>query len=177
MPDHIEHVVVLMMENRSFDHMLGSLKTVNHAIDGVDPARPSYNKDLNGKYIYQQPFDKAVIYLDPKHELPNVFRQVDYSKNKDNHGFVEDYLNEYPGIGADANDIMGYYKLGFLPALHRLAQQFTVCDQWSASVPGPTWPNRFYMHSGSSNGYFCMPSTEAPFKHWHRYPQRTILTR
>lgn len=175
MPDQIEHIVVLMMENRSFDHMLGSLKSINPAIDGVDPANPSYNEDLNGAKVYQHDFAKAIIHLDPKHELPNVFRQVDYLKAKDNRRFVKDYLHEYSVMGADAKDIMGYYRLGFLPALQKLAQQFTVCDRWFSSVPGPTWPNRFYIHSGSSNGYFCMPSTETPFSHWHRYSQKTIF--
>jgi phospholipase C len=52
---------------------------------------------------------------------------------------------------------MGYYPSGFLPALHGLAEAFMVCDRWHASVPGPTWPNRFFALTGTSNGRVNMP--------------------
>jgi phospholipase C len=53
---------------------------------------------------------------------------------------------------------MGYYGLDKLPALHALARDFTICDQWFSSLPGPTWPNRFFALTGTSNGEIEMPS-------------------
>jgi phospholipase C len=52
---------------------------------------------------------------------------------------------------------MGYYPLNFLPGLHALARNFTICDHWFASLPGPTWPNRFFALTGTSNGRVNMP--------------------
>jgi phospholipase C len=52
---------------------------------------------------------------------------------------------------------MGYFGPGSLPALHELARHFTVCDHWYSSVPGPTWANRFFVHSGTSLGRVRMP--------------------
>ena len=52
---------------------------------------------------------------------------------------------------------MGYYPRGFLPALHTLGEQFTVCDKWFASLPGPTWPNRYFALTGTSMGEVGMP--------------------
>jgi phospholipase C len=52
---------------------------------------------------------------------------------------------------------MGYYPLDFLPALHTLARNFTICDHWFSSLPGPTWPNRFFALTGTCNGQLLMP--------------------
>lgn len=52
---------------------------------------------------------------------------------------------------------MGYYAPDRLPALHRLGRDFTVCDHWFSSLPGPTWPNRFFALSGTSSGRVLMP--------------------
>jgi hypothetical protein len=52
---------------------------------------------------------------------------------------------------------MAYYPLDFLPALHRLGREFTICDHWFSSLPGPTWPNRFFALTGTSKGRVDMP--------------------
>jgi phospholipase C len=69
---------------------------------------------------------------------------------------------------------MGYYEIGTLPALHFLAEHFTICDRWFSSVPGPTWANRFFVHSGTARGVARMPDNAQDFKGWALYDQRTI---
>jgi phospholipase C len=75
-----------------------------------------------------------------------------------NGGFVADFVKTHPASSAeDRQFVMGYYPLDFLPALHRLAREFTICDRWFSSLPGPTWPNRFFAMTGTSNGKVNMP--------------------
>jgi phospholipase C len=75
-----------------------------------------------------------------------------------NGGFVRDFAGSFPQSSPAARQfIMGYYPRGFLPALHALAADFTICDRWHASLPGPTWPNRFFALSGTSLGRIDMP--------------------
>ncbi|HEY1216661.1 MAG TPA: alkaline phosphatase family protein, partial [Bryobacteraceae bacterium] len=77
----------------------------------------------------------------------------------DNSGFVRSFAKDYPKSSLAARqDIMGYYPRGFLPALHTLGERFTVCDRWFSSLPGPTWPNRFFALTGTSKGEVGMPS-------------------
>src|SRR5205809_2504371 len=67
-------------------------------------------------------------------------------------------------------------KGGELPVLHKLAEHFLICDHWFSSVPGPTWPNRFFVHSGTSLGHVDMPNG---FFHpgIHLYDQPTVYQR
>jgi phospholipase C len=70
-----------------------------------------------------------------------------------NANFVLDYSQAYSATTPDERQqIMGYFALDSLPALHELARHFTTCDHWYSSVPGPTWANRFFVHSGTSLG-------------------------
>ena len=48
---------------------------------------------------------------------------------------------------------MGFYRDGELPVFHKLAKAYTICDRWFSSMPGPTWPNRVFVHTGTSLGY------------------------
>jgi phospholipase C len=71
-------------------------------------------------------------------------------------------------------EIMKYHGLGTLPALHSLAQHFTVCDHWFSSVPGPTSTNRLFLMSGTSLGRVKMPHGIMDLNlHW--YDQPTIF--
>lgn len=155
--DPIEHVVVLMLENHSFDQMLGSLTAIYNDLDGVDPKNPRQNPDFPDatKNIIQSETRLTSISLDPAHEFVNVNHQL----ANDNGGFVRDYAQAHPNCtDQEKIQIMGYYPLGFLPVLHTLAQHFLVCDRWFSSMPGPTWPNRFFVHSGTCKGHVKMPS-------------------
>jgi hypothetical protein len=62
-----------------------------------------------------------------------------YQIAKDNSGFIQDYVNSFPAsTESDHQEVMKYHARGTLPALHTLAQHFTVCDHWFSSLAGPT---------------------------------------
>jgi phospholipase C len=152
--DPFKHVVLLMLENHSFDQMLGCMTGVHPDIDGIRPGVTHVNRDAHGREYAQEPRDALQVKPDPKHDTANVLAQL----ADHNGGFIRDYLGAH-GEDARANcpDIMGYFPRGSLPALHTLAEQFVVCDRWFASLPGPTWPNRFFALTGTSNGRVLMP--------------------
>jgi phospholipase C len=81
----------------------------------------------------------------------------------DNGGFIASYfgLANVSGDKPNRNDperIMKCFDPGQLPALTTLATSFAVCDRWFSSIPGPTWPNRFFIHAASSGGLDDSPS-------------------
>jgi phospholipase C len=98
--------------------------------------------------------------VDPAHEFPDVLLQLcgpgaQYNPGGqyppiNNSGFVESYAKG--GGGANPGEIMKCYRPAQLPVLNALACEFVVCDRWFASVPGPTWPNRMFVHAASSGG-------------------------
>jgi phospholipase C len=150
--DPIKHIVLLMLENQSFDRMLGCLKAKYSDLEGIDQSR--FNLDSAGNVYYQKPTTAKQTDPDPCHEVEHVRTQIE----NHNGGFVLDYEHEYPDTSAEQRQqIMDYYEVGFLPALHRLADEFTICDRWHSSLPGPTWPNRFFALSGTSSGKVKMP--------------------
>ncbi len=155
-PDPIKHVVVLMFENHSFDQMLGCFHSAG--AEGVDPANPRSNKDSTGDEYFQRESNDPVVSPDPKHELEHILNQL----KDDNSGFVSEYEKEYARKNPDLQRIMDYFGMGDLPALHELARHFTICDHWFSSVPGPTWTNRFFVHSGTSLGRVKMPGGMIP---------------
>ena len=157
MPDNdpIRHVIMLIMENRSFDHMMGGMAGVLPGLDGVDPQHPHVNFDPAGQAYYQAPSQLTQTASDPKHEHADVVIQL----QNQNSGFVLDFAQQYPASTVqDRQQIMAYFPADFLPGLHSLAHDFTVCDRWYSSVPGPTWPNRFFALSGTSLGRILMPT-------------------
>jgi phospholipase C len=152
--DPIKHVVVLMLENHSFDQMLGAFRSLFPDLEGIDPANPGTNRDEDGRVYAQAATQATAVRYDPMHELDNVLYQLE----NNNGNFVRDYSEAYPATTPDERrQIMGYFEPGALPALHELARHFTICDHWYSSVPGPTWANRFFVHSGTSLGRVQMP--------------------
>lgn len=168
----IEHVFVLMLENRSFDHMLGF-----SAIKGSDAQtnQPTQVNGLTGnefntfngqKYWVARGADYRMP-VDPNHEFIDVLHQLCgpaavYPKGGayppiDDSGFVSSYapgaVNNYPG------EVMKCYTPEQLPVLNALAAEFVVCDNWQASMPGPTWPNRMFVHAASAGGLDHSPTT------------------
>ena len=166
--DPIRHVIVLMMENASFDRMLGTLP----GVDGVDPAHLKSNPDYPSTLppVFQAPTAARTMSPDPEHDLDDVLRQLIGPEE----GFVSDFAQQYPQSTPEQRaEIMGFYAGGMLPVLHALAGEFAVCDRWFSSLPGPTWPNRFFVHSGTSLGHADMP--EGVFEPGiHLYDQTTI---
>jgi len=157
----LKHVVVLMMENRSFDHMLGGLKAQNQAIDGLTGQES--NPDTTGAMVNVQPLADYQSQLDPdpNHHFAAVNLQIfgDPSQGPPlpatMQGFVKSYYNQQQNVAHSA-DIMYYFPPEKLPVLTTLAMQYAVFNRWFASIPGPTICNRAFAHYGTSFGQVSM---------------------
>jgi phospholipase C len=154
--DNLKHIVVLMMENRSFDHMLGSLTAVDSRIDGVTGALS--NPDTTGAAVKPQPLAdfQGQLNPDPDHHFPAVDLQIfggDTSPGRaaNMQGFVKSYFNQQRDVN-HSQKIMYYFKRNQLPVLTNLALEFAVFNRWFASIPGPTICNRAFAHYGTSFG-------------------------
>ncbi len=166
----VDHVVVLMMENGSFDRMVGAVRPAA-PFDGVDFARPFVNPGPDGQEVTQAETRTRSIHRDPEHTLPD---SLDQYANGTNTGFVRNFARMYPRATAEERqEIMGVYPRGFLPALHMLAENFVLCDRWFSSLPGPTWINRLFAHAGSSMGKVSEPGSLFSSK-LHLYDERTL---
>jgi phospholipase C len=154
--DNLKHIVVLMMENRSFDHMLGSLTAVDGRIDGINPGLG--NPDTTGAVVRPQALAEFQSQLDPDpdHHFPAVDLQIfggDTSTGRvaNMQGFVKSYFNQQRDV-AHSQKIMYYFAQNQLPVLTTLALEFAVFNRWFASIPGPTICNRAFAHYGTSFG-------------------------
>jgi phospholipase C len=154
--DQLQHIVVLMMENRSFDHMLGSLKAVDSRIDGI--ADQLSNPDTTGAVVKPQPLSdfQGQLEPDPDHHFTAVDLQIfggDTSPNRvaNMQGFVKSYFNQQRDV-KHSQKIMYYFAQDQLPVLTTLALEFAVFNRWFSSIPGPTICNRAFAHYGTSFG-------------------------
>jgi len=153
----IKHIVVLMMENRSFDHMLGYLTLdgmpevnglkgdeSNPDVDGTVHPAWEFGDDQTAFHIPGTPeADKS---LDPCHSPRCVAVQL----GGGNAGFVKNFVTEKNPPAAWRKLPMGHYTGDHLPVYDHLARQFCVCDAWHSSIPGDTWPNRLYSLTGTA---------------------------
>jgi phospholipase C len=168
MPTQIEHLVVLMLENRSFDHMLGFMKRDNPAIDGLVGDEWSYPaSELEPKVcVSEDAADAHDLTPDPHHDFEDVTRQIFSTNDPDDpadmRGFVRDY-HLACGDPVHARNVMKCFTPETLPILSTLAREYAVCDRWFASVPGSTIPNRMFVHGASSEGSVNQDAIDAPF--------------
>jgi len=172
MSDNIKHVIYLLLENRSFDHVLGCFKRTYPLLEGVD--EKALKQNSYGGASYQQTAGSTpFLKFDPRHEHEHVVVQL----ANGNSGFVADYAQSYPKAQvSDLLEVMKYRPLGGLPAIHALASNFTICDHWVSSVPGPTWCNRLFALSGTSLGRVSMPNGIMNLN-FYWYDQATIFDR
>jgi len=154
--DKLQHIVVLMMENRSFDHMLGGLKAQDPRINGLTGNES--NPDTNGDPVPVQPLAEYQSQLDPdpNHHFPAVDLQIFGGDTSDGRagnmqGFVKSYFGERKDV-KHSHKIMYYFPPEKLPVLTTLATNFAVFNSWHASIPGPTICNRAFAHYGTSFG-------------------------
>src|SRR6185369_12096374 len=150
--DNLRHLVVLMMENRSFDHMLGSLKAVDSRIDGV--TGDESNRDTKGNTIKVQPLAdyQGQLDPDPNHDFDAVDQQIfDGGTTPTMQGFVANYYAQQKNV-KHSQKIMYYFPQNKLKVLTTLALEFAVFNRWFASIPGPTLCNRAFAHYGTSFG-------------------------
>jgi phospholipase C len=158
--DNLKHIVVLMMENRSFDHMLGALKARDPRIDGLSGNET--NPDTQGEPAKVQPLAEFQSQLDPDpdHHFPAVDLQIFNGDNSSPRvasmqGFVKSYFNQQRDV-QHSHKIMYYFPPEKLPVLTTLATEFAVFNRWFASIPGPTVCNRAFAHYGTSFGQVSM---------------------
>jgi phospholipase C len=187
--DGVQHIFVLMLENRSFDHMLGfwglagldaetGAETTIHGLTGNES-----NNFEGQNYCVSQGAD-YVMPVDPHHEFLDILHQLCGPRatylvggkyaSVDNSGFVPSYVAS--GGSRNPGEIMKCFSPQQLPVLYALATEFAVCDNWHASMPGPTWPNRMFIHAGSSGGLDHSP-TVAEIVEWEiiRCDERVAL--
>ena len=158
--DNLKHIVVLMMENRSFDHMLGGLKAQDPRIDGLTGNES--NLDTTGAAVKVQPQAEFQSQLDPDpdHHFPAVDLQIFNGDNSNPRvanmqGFVKSYFNQQRDV-KHSQKIMYYFTPDKLPVLTTLATEFAVFNGWFSSIPGPTICNRAFPHYGTSFGQVSM---------------------
>lgn len=171
----IRHVFVVMLENRSFDHMLGysdiqGSDAVTGLPTGIDNLignpQSQFNPGTGTQIPAATPADFA---LDseaggPGHEFEDVLEQLTGTQvyvpgpypPVTNSGFLANY---HGGNAPFPEKAMQVYEPGQLPILNTLAREFAVCDNWFSSMPGPTWPNRLFVHAASSAGLDDSPGT------------------
>jgi len=145
-PGRIDHVIVVMLENRSFDHYLGSLSLVEGRADVDGLTGQESNPDLAGAPVGVFHLEEPCI-EDPPHGWGSSHTQFADGAND---GFVVEHERR---VGAEQGSwVMGYHDREQLPVHYALADAFAVPDRYFCALLGPTWPNRLYGHCGTSNG-------------------------
>ena len=174
-----------MLENRSFDHLLGGLKSLNDQVAGLtgdefnydDPRSPALPKtNVTPASQFAVPY---AIPFDPAHEFGDVELQLfgprtggDPTKPPAANppsdpapmsGFMFCANTSVKAQGAnfagDARQVMEYFLPEQVPVLTALARNFALFNWWFSSLPGPTWPNRYFIHAATSGGLAESPST------------------
>ncbi|PKA65307.1 phospholipase C [Apostasia shenzhenica] len=167
----IKSVVVLVLENRSFDHMLGWMKqSLNPSIDGLTGAECNRRSTADAA---SQPIcvsdDAGYVEADPGHSFEDVMLQVFGSGPVPSmSGFVQQALT----VSGDLSSVvMKGFRPEKLPVFSRLVDEFAVFDRWFSSIPGPTQPNRLFVYSATSHGATRHDVVDL----LSGYPQKTIF--
>ncbi|WP_306319960.1 MULTISPECIES: phosphocholine-specific phospholipase C [unclassified Streptomyces] len=147
--DAIEHVVILMQENRSFDHYFGTLRGVRGFADRNAVRLP------DGKPVFEQPDGaKRVLPFSVRAAAEEQQRDLQYidALNHDWGGghkaWNNGWMNQW--VSAKTAATMAYYDRSDIPLQYELADTFTVCDAYHSSMHSSTSPNRNYLWSGNS---------------------------
>lgn len=150
-----KHIVVLMMENQSFDRIFGFVKGIGK-LTGQE-----FNLNINGEKVFvtkgADPYENHRI--DPPHKFTSTYRTLfgshQFKPNAElkNSDFVKEAFPKHDPI--EEAKYMQFFDESdnHLPAITTLAKNFIICDRWYSSVPGPTGPNRLFVHGASSYGY------------------------
>jgi phospholipase C len=160
-----------MQENRSLDHLFGRWPGVAGLSQGPFSNRPDPTAPAGTSNVAINAGQPALFSVaqgqGPGHSLNATNVQLFATKvvpsgtplkPVNDRGFVENYRSElatdgFSGAGVDLSPVMQTFVSGQLPALTALAENFVLCDQWYAEVPGPTMPNRLYVHAATSAGW------------------------
>ncbi len=185
----IDHFVVLMLENRSFDSMLGMLGRYYpkpEIFDGLTGSES--NPDEDGRAIGVTnvrgtdddlaipPKNPAEKWRDMNEQLFGVQTLAPPSTTPTMDGFVKNYMRySNPLQPRDPSHAMHYFTPQQVPVLSRLALEFAVCDRWFASAPCETWPNRFFLHTGTAKDA-ANPSAPGYEDNRYEYSAAPLLT-
>ncbi|KAG6480776.1 non-specific phospholipase C2-like [Zingiber officinale] len=170
----IKTIVVLVMENRSFDHMLGWMKRLNPEINGVTGQEwnPISASDPASGRVY---FRDGAHYVDPDpgHSFQAIREQIFGSNDSSAdpapmNGFVQQARSMSDNM---TESVMNGFRPEMVVVYQTLVQEFAVCDRWFASMPASTQPNRLYVHSGTSHGLIGNDQRSLALG----MPQRTIF--
>ncbi|GBQ88727.1 phosphocholine-specific phospholipase C [Asaia krungthepensis] len=140
----VKHVVILMQENRSFDHYFGSLRGVRgfgdpRAETQADGSSVFAQKDAKGRAVWPFLFDTI-------HTSAACLKSLDHSWKG-----TQAAWNEWEGwVPHKSPMTMGYFTRREIPYYYALADAFTICDAYHASIFGPTNPNRLYFFTGTN---------------------------
>lgn len=173
--DEIQHVVVLMLENQSFDRMLGFLRLddASQRIDGLTGTEtmPAALGEPGRVVRLERGTAPALYVTDPTpgHQFEDITMQVFGQERVPEpatptmSGFVGNYARQEGSDGKPIGSERAAAGLACLdpslvPVISTLARSFVVCDRWFSSAPGPTWPNRFFAHAATSSGYIDSPT-------------------
>lgn len=170
----IRHVVVLMLENRSFDCMLGQLYPASAAFDGLTGTETNLWHKPDGTAepiaVWTDPTDAPGAMTapdpDPGESFDDIHAQIAGTRPDAPamSGFVDNYVSLGTAPGRDPAAVMHYFTPAHVPVISTLARSFGVSDRWFASAPCQTWPNRFFAHTGTADGHVnntpdCVPYT------------------
>jgi phospholipase C len=140
-----DHLIVVMMENHSFDNLLGALPLTHAAADGLDFSE--------GNPVNSNPGGARTPAVVRSFPLPNTAQAKDVSQSwKATHEQIAD--GQMNGFVRSSGGVepMGYYTPALLPFAYSLASTFTLANRWFCSVPGPTYPNRRFLLAGTAFG-------------------------
>lgn len=169
----IQHIVVLMLENRSFDCMLGRLYPGDPGFLGLTLNESNFYGMNYG--VWNDPQLTAAIACTPDPDPGESFADMNVqlfgaggrvaNAPATMSGFALNYAQQPAGAGwRDPGAVMHYFTPDQAPVLSGLARSFGVCDEWFASAPCQTWPNRFFAHTGTSLGYVDNDEFPIPFR-------------
>jgi phospholipase C len=169
----INHFVVLMLENRSFDHLLGGLKSLDPRIAGLTGNESCPDPYGTGAPVKVGLATQFAMSFDPDHEFEDIQMQLygidPNAPDQANPRVDPAPMSGFPtsayaaasaaSVPDDRKRVMEYFAPGSLSVLMPLAQEFALFNFWYSSLPGPTWPNRFFVHAATSGGLTDSPDT------------------
>ena len=155
---HVDTIVIVMMENRSFDHVFGSLRLPDYGhraeVDGIEALRSLQyaNNSPSNELIYPFISKDAPFVKDIPHDRASVARQLDLDGNNDASmsGFVKAYFQAAGTSGVENTPPMGILPPDAAPMSAYLAANYTLCDKWFAPIPTSTFPNRLMSLCGDT---------------------------
>ncbi len=151
----IQHVVVLMLENRSFDHFLGDLSLGGKRTDVNGLSKGLSNPGAFGGTVPIKAVTNERFITDGGHTFSDVQDQLKAENGIPNQGFVRNYAKQFKTereAKKYAHEIMHYQTAKTVPVHYLLADEYAISDTWFCSVPSETWPNRIFTAAATTNG-------------------------